>query len=196
MGDLRSPGFVMTQRRILQNEFPYSITIRTRNNRLHFDTDKHAEILSAIIFISGKIKQYDIIAYQIMPDHVHVCVYASMMSATTKSCARSPASVSAPTLGVHAPESGIIGQRANAHNISQLVYTIKSYYLKRIRNEMGIIDSIWQRRFHARIVYSSTYFENIIRYYQQNPVQTGLSEKYCRYPYQFINWKYIRGMTL
>jgi REP element-mobilizing transposase RayT len=64
--------FCMTQRRIYQNEFPYFVTFRTREGFALFEDAETAALLSGIMFNAGILKQYNILAYQIMPEHVHL----------------------------------------------------------------------------------------------------------------------------
>lgn len=66
----------MTQRRIYQYECPYFVTFRTREGFRLFEDDKMVGLLSREIFVSVNLKRFDILAYQIMPDHVHVLVYS------------------------------------------------------------------------------------------------------------------------
>ncbi len=106
----------MTQRRIYQDKYPYFVTFKAKENVSIFEKTEYANLLSCIIFKSGNLKQYNILSFQIMPDHVHLLVNSiKNMSATTESCARSniisnPAPVSAPAL-----------EKSAGYNISQLI---------------------------------------------------------------------------
>lgn len=65
----------MTQRRIYQEEYPYFITFRTIEGYPLFNKTKYVALLACVILKTGRLKQYDILAWQIMPDHVHILAY-------------------------------------------------------------------------------------------------------------------------
>lgn len=173
----------MTQRRIYQEEFPYFITWRTREGFALFESREYAELLSHIIFNAGRMKKFDIMAYQIMPDHVHLLVWMGSAGRDTRARRNrlmlpSPAQVSAPALGHRNQEKVII--------ISDFMYTIKSFFIKEIRKQYGIKYSIWQKRFYTRIVDTDTYFNRVIAYIRHNPDKAGLPTRYRRGPYQYF----------
>ena len=56
----------MTQRRIYQEEYPYFVTFRTLDSQPIFKDVKVAELFRHELFVSAKIKYFDIFAYQIM----------------------------------------------------------------------------------------------------------------------------------
>jgi len=66
----------MTQRRIYQEEYPYFVTFRTWGDYPLFEDGKMAELLANEIVTSARIKRYDVLAWQIMPEHAHVLVYS------------------------------------------------------------------------------------------------------------------------
>ncbi|MBU0707932.1 transposase [Patescibacteria group bacterium] len=176
----------MTQRRIYQDEYPYFVTFRTKDGYPFFNDSKYTRLLSRIIFKTCEIKCYEVLSYQIMPDHVHLFVNSiKKASATAESCARGrikndPAQVSAPALG-----------DSEGYIISQLMYTIKSYFLCELRKECNIPYSIWQKRFHTRIVDADEYLESIVMYIKQNPIKADLQSKYHKMPYQYFDWNII-----
>ncbi|MFA5106782.1 MAG: transposase [Patescibacteria group bacterium] len=166
----------MTQRRIYQTEFPYFVTFRTSGDNPFFEETKYAALLSNIIFQAGKLKGYDILSYQIMPDHVHLLVYKTSQAHLSVGARR----------GKHV--SAGAETRARGFNISQFMYSVKSYFIRQIRDEDGIMDSIWQKRFYTRIINTDEYFETVIHYIQNNTVKAALPDKYRRKPYQYVDW--------
>ncbi|MBU0597915.1 transposase [Patescibacteria group bacterium] len=185
----------MTQRRIYQNEYPYFITWRTRENYPLFEKTKFAELLSYIIFNAGRLKRFNVLAYQIMPDHVHLltmnaCVFENLIAGTETRDVRSgkmppcpfPTRVSRPAVG------------GNPYTISDLMYTIKSFYYKQIRVKYGIKYSCLQPRFYTRIADTEKYLNTVIQYIKQNPIKAELSSKYHRLPYQHFDWKKINNL--
>jgi len=180
----------MTQRRIYQWEYPYFITARTRDSYPLFEQIKYAKLLSNIIFFAGKIKGFDIFSYQIMLDHLHLLINKNT-SAPTERCAwewensyfhTNPEQVSAPANGV------------SRYNISQFMYTIKSYCVKELREKYNISYPIWQKRFYVRIVNNPQYLQIVIEYIKQNPIKENLPPKYHQFPYQYFNWQLIMNL--
>jgi len=74
--------FVMTQRRIYQEEYPYFVTFRTWGDYPLFEDGKMAELLANEIVTSARIKRYDVLAWQIMPEHVHLLAYINFADRT------------------------------------------------------------------------------------------------------------------
>jgi REP element-mobilizing transposase RayT len=173
--------FVMTQRRIYQEEFPYFVTLRTQDGYSLFEDEKMAGLLSEIIFNAGRLKQYDILAYQIMPDHVHVLIYNQYPRAQ----ASLPAIV---YLNDCAPAEGCARRD---FNVSQLIHSIKSYYCDQIRDKYRINYPIWQKRFYTRIVNNRRYLHAVIGYIKNNPIKAKLPNKYNKMPYQYFDWPKI-----
>lgn len=179
----------MSQRRIYQEEFPYFVTTKTKDGICFFNKTKYALLLSNIIFQACHLKKYILYAYCIMPDHLHLLVkqmisHLDTPTAPTERCAGvefedfstpNPARVSVPAVGD--------GQ----YNISQLMYTIKSYFIKEIREKYNINYSIWQPRFNTRVVDTEERLRNTIEYIKYNPVKAGLPKKYQAFPYQYFN---------
>ncbi|MDD5566755.1 MAG: transposase [Patescibacteria group bacterium] len=172
----------MTQRRIYQDEYPYFVTFRTNGGVPIFEDTKTATLLSDIIFKAGKLKGFDVLSYQIMPDHVHLLVNQTPQ-----------AHLSAGARG-HSIVSAGAETRARGNNISQFMYSIKSYFIKQLRDKHGIMNSVWQRRFYTRIVNTEKYLETVLYYIKNNPVKASLQKKYYRVPYQYISWVKIRKL--
>ncbi|MFH1207185.1 MAG: transposase [Patescibacteria group bacterium] len=203
----------MTQRRIYQNECPYFVTFRTRVGFGLFEDEKMAELLSEIMFNAGRLKRFGILAYQIMPDHVHVLVQrmdgnagavwspiagadlpaARLRQAGTRDSLTDERHSIALPPQVSAPAVTTKPTPTKEYTISQFMYCIKSYFIKRIRVQYAIPFSIWHTRFYARIVSTHKYLETVIQYIKRNPVKTELPRKYSKIPYQYFNWRLIIG---
>jgi len=94
----------MTQRRIYQDEFPYFVTFRMKEGFRLFEEEKYAELLARIIFKTCKIKKYDCLAFQVMPDHVHILIFNQYHRARAAVPARHFLEGRAPTAGVRLGE--------------------------------------------------------------------------------------------
>ncbi len=178
----------MTQRRIYQEEYPYFITFRTKEGFELFEEMKYARLMADIMFNAGELKQYDVLAYQIMPDHVHLLVYQS----SKKNIHRAY-----PSAGALNFEIGSAGRDAHArrnYNVSQLIHAVKSFYCDQIRCQNSINYPIFQRRFYTRIISNRKYLKNILWYIGQNPVKSKLSKRYQNMPYQYFNRRLINKL--
>jgi REP element-mobilizing transposase RayT len=139
------------------------------------------------------MKRYDVLAFQIMPDHVHILIH-QFGTAPAAGCGgrkinihrAQPAVVARPSITTHAQRNGF--------TISELMHGIKSYFAHQIYKRYGINYSVQQLRFYTRIVSTSKYLETVIQYIQHNPVKAELPEKYKKFPYQYFDWKLLRGL--
>jgi len=68
----------MTQRRIYQDECPYFITTNTQNRGWFFADEKYALTLHKIIVKACKIKKFDLFAFCILPEHLHLMAQKSV----------------------------------------------------------------------------------------------------------------------
>jgi REP element-mobilizing transposase RayT len=207
----------MTQRRIYQEEYPYFVTFRTREGYALFEDEKMTELLSEIMFKAGRLKRYDILAYQIMPDHIHLLVNHfntdadgtrnPIAGAETRDVGmykRYPSSrrtrVSLPAVAStnsHPPamdNPNMPAMTRSSPTISDLMYTIKSYFIKQIRTDYDVPYSVWHTRFYARIANNRRYLRTIIEYIKHNPIKAELSEKYRKPPYQYFDYKKINNL--
>ncbi|RJO59005.1 hypothetical protein C4546_04210 [Candidatus Parcubacteria bacterium] len=200
----------MTQRRIHQGEFPYFITTNIKGDKAFFIHDKYADLLSKIIIGTSMKKGFLLIAYCIMPDHVHLIVWQDLRSLKTNPARAatklsninlSRAQAAVPAIGkilLHpgagrAARAGFQKSRldnlinSKVFTISDLMHGIKSYFVRQLRVIYKIDNFSWQARFHAKILNSDESVKMAIKYVQNNPLATDLNEKFSRAPYQYLN---------
>ncbi|MFA5106700.1 MAG: transposase [Patescibacteria group bacterium] len=183
----------MTQRRIYQDEFPYFVTFRTSGDNPFFEETKYAALLSSIIFQAGKLKGYDILSYQIMPDHVHLLVYKTETDRTLDLPAawlRQAGSMRSADMGNnYTTERTLSRVRSRGYTVSDLLQSIKGNFSRQIHH-----GNIWQKRFYTRIINTHKYLETAVQYIKHNPVKASLPKKYHRAPYQYFNWPLIKAL--
>ncbi|MBI4414908.1 MAG: transposase [Candidatus Kerfeldbacteria bacterium] len=68
---------MMTQRRIYQEEFPYFVTTNTFERVPIFLDEQIALKLGRAIVSACAITEFSILAYAILPDHLHLLVQKS-----------------------------------------------------------------------------------------------------------------------
>jgi len=167
------------------------VTFRTKKESLLFEKTEYAKLLSEIIFNSGKLKRFDILAYQIMPGHIHLLVNASAPTGTTERTLKNVRSVLI-NKNLHNPKSTLSMVRYEKnfkYTISDLSQSIKGNFSRKIH--MG---NLWQRRFYTKIINTHKYLETIIQYIQNNPIMAKLPDKYHKPPYQFFDWSDLRKL--
>jgi len=146
-----------------------------------------AELLADIIFNAGKLKRFDILAYQIMLGHAHLLVWGQYEWATDRTLenARSVlgdkhSNASESTLSRVRPDKKT--RSDHQYTISDLRQSIKGNFSRKIH--MG---NIWQKRFYTKIVNTRKYLETAVQYIQRNPFKAELPEKYYKTPCQYLN---------
>lgn len=166
----------MTQRRIYQDECPYFVTFRTIAHIPFFEKTEYAKLFSDIIFNAGWLKKYRIISYQIMPDHVHLLVYKNTPARTLESVR------SVCLINNERALSRVRDDSKKEYTISDLIQSIKGNFSRSLPR-----GNIWQKRFYHRIVNTDEYFYTVISYIKRNPVKAGLSDKYQKMPYWYLD---------
>lgn len=155
-----------------------------------------ATALAQTIRNAARLKGWTILAYQIMPNHVHLLTMKNDRAATESRAwgilKNYPLQVSAPAVGENAPAVHISSAVIKPATISGYMYTLKSYYLEILRKHNDIHHSIWQPRFYSRIVNTEKYLATVVEYIQHNPVKDSLPARYSKPPYQYFNWRKIK----
>ena len=182
----------MTQRRIYQNEFPYFITFRIREGFDLFKDIKYAKLMSKVILRTCKIKYYDVLSYQIMPDHIHILVYNIHFKRNPLWLRSSGRVARSPTFQINAGTAARV--RGRCFNVSDLMHGIKSFYCDQIRDQYNINIPIFQPRFYTRIVNTRLYLNTVIEYMKYNPIKAKLLIKYNKLPYQYLNFSKIKKL--
>ena len=176
----------MTQRRIYQSEYPYFVTTKTKDGIWLFDSDQYARRLSREIFKSGRIKGFDILSYQVMPDYLHLLIQYKYQWERTLEKVRSGWGSYRLFLPTERMLSSVRSGIYNEYNISNLIQLIKGNFSRKIHQ-----GNIWQKRFYTRIITNRKYLEIIIHYIKYNPIKAKLPSKYQKMPYQYFDWIYI-----
>lgn len=178
----------MTQRRIYQDEYPYFVTFRTKESQPIFEDTEYAKAFSEIMFNAGQLKGWHILAYQIMPEHVHVLC--------SNSARRIHGDRTLERVRSEDGKNGIPPERTfsnvriyKSNTISDLLKSMKGNFSRGLHE-----GNIWQPRFHTRIVNTREYLATITEYIQNNPVKDNLPKKYRKVPYQYVDWERIRDL--
>ncbi|MFA5052250.1 MAG: transposase [Patescibacteria group bacterium] len=187
----------MTQRRIYQEEYPYFVTFRTKEGLRLFEDEKYAELMARVMLKTSDLKRYDVLAWQIMPDHVHVLVFnkraASIKSTALMTDATAPAAgCGVGDFNIPRAQPAVVARPSRIFTIPDLMHGIKSYFCDQLRIDHGIDFPFFQKRFYARIVNTDDYFRTVIEYIRHNPVKAELPKRYQTMPYQYFDRETIR----
>ncbi|MEZ4954383.1 MAG: transposase [Saprospiraceae bacterium] len=121
-------------------------------------------VVNELLRFNGDL--YDLIAYCIMSNHVHILIDTS----------------------IQIPESYEITvfESLDLEPLSNIMKKIKgptAVYANRLLNRSG---KFWQRESYDHYVRNQKEFENIIRYILENPVKAGLVSVWEEYPFSFL----------
>lgn len=182
----------MTQRRIYQSEYPYFVTtnVNVKEGEWLFDEIKYAQLLSEVIFKAGKLKYFDVLGYQIMPDHLHLLTIKCQPINIPQRTLEKVRWVNGNNTFHPQPQSTLSSVRCISHHtVSDLLQSVKGNFSRQIH-----LGNIWQPRFNTRIVNTQKRLRNTIQYIKNNPIKVRLPQKYHHPPYQFFNWRLIHQL--
>ena len=112
-------------------------------------------------------KYYDLIAYSIMPNHVHVLFDTSIQVVDDDNFYLD-----------EAPDNYV-----QLNQIMKLIKGSTATYANRLLGRNG---KFWQKDSFDHYVRTEREFENIISYILNNPVKAGLVEAWDQYPYSYL----------
>lgn len=131
-----------------------------------------AKELGIIIQRACTLHRFRLLAYAIMPDHVHIIVYPN----------QAQASVPARVL-----DKGSAGRDARARGgINSLMHSIKSYFAHRVFEVHPNTPFSWQPRYNSRVLNTPERLGSAIAYVQSNAVHHKLQVRYTKVPYVYI----------
>jgi len=183
----------MTQRRIIQNEYPYLLTTNVRGGELFFKDAGHAKALAKVIRTTCELKHFALLAYCIVPEHVHIIVAPlNNIEVTAGRAARARGAGKISTRPERpAVAAGIINIK---FTVSDLMHGIKSYFIHALRTGRTNIAFAWQPRFNSRVLNSEDYLRTAIEYVLYNPKKVGLPVRYCKQPYMFVDNEQVNSL--
>jgi len=101
--------------------------------------------------------RYTLLAYSIMPNHVHVLILPKTQ------------------------EDGKI------FSLQHIVYTWKKFTANTINKRLGRSGSLWQREVYDRLVRNENELNKVVDYILQNPVKAGLVNEWKEWPGNYLN---------
>lgn len=157
--------FSVTQRSI-DGPYVYFVTTNATYREKFFVTKKQAELLGRIIQNACRLKHFDLLAYCILPDHIHLLVYNCNAQS----------------------QRGFRNPRCNGHTLSNLMHSIKRNYAR----QQPTSGRLWQPRYNFRIIDNEQRLYNTLQYITYNYRKMGLPETFGNTPWVTIFWKIIK----
>lgn len=176
----------MSQKRIWINGQIYSITTKTFGNLSVFDDLEYGEILLDNIKYYKSQFEFKLLAYCILPDHLHLLIWPSFKYSISK-----------------------IMQSIKYRTASDIrKYRMDSYCklcnkthvcsrrpdrLSQCWNDVDEIGTIWQKSFYDRIIRSDRQLQNTIDYIDYNAVHHNLVSNPIDWLYSSFHNRYQTG---
>ena len=175
----------MTQRAI-DGDFVYFVTVNVKNRRWYFVLPERAEKLGQAIQTCCRIKQFELLAYCILPNHVHLLVRKLRLDEAPAH--RTLGSVRCEKVATEKcflyPHRRLPSRRSieKRPTLSDLMHSIKSTFSQTLRQ-----GSFWQHRSNFRIIESDEYLRNGVEYIRYNYRKMALPERYSQPPFVFLD---------
>ena len=144
-----------SQRRIYDKGLVYFITTNTEFRFPYFKIDMLCKILKCTMVMGVKWRQYRLIAYSILPDHLHLLVQ--------------PFGIFNISQAMH------YIKRHSSRNINKIIDGSGEDMYPRLRFDIPRFK--WQGSFHDHIIRDEDDFNNHIEYIYINPVKHGIVDE-------------------
>jgi putative transposase len=119
--------------------------------------DRVARIVSDAIHFRNN-RQYDLYAFCIMPNHVHM--------------------VSTPLMKT--PDT--------FYGLPEIMHSLKGYSARQANLVLGRTGAFWQEESYDHVVRNQAELERIVQYVLYNPVQAGLTETWQDWQWSYSKW--------
>jgi len=129
------------------------------------------EAASALRFWADKL--YELIAYTVMPNHVHAVMDLSIQDAET-------------TPG----EAGDEREPAEYRQLYQVLKSVKNFSARTSNELLNRQGSFWQKESYDHLVRDGRELNRVIGYVLDNPVKAGLVNRWEDWPFTFLHPTY------
>lgn len=159
------------------------ITANVKNRRWYFVTAKRAESLGQVIQTCCELKGFKLLAYCILPNHVHMLVKRRTLESVRPEIADNPR----PFL---IPDRRLSSRRSKSQfSTSELLQSIKGTFSRSLPK-----GTFWQRRSYILHVESENYLDTLIDYIRFNYTKMNLPKRYGQAPFVCINERAIANL--
>lgn len=160
---------IIRQRKLFFKEYDYQLDVKPYGE-CYLKQPKVAQIvIDKIHEMDGE--KYDLLAYCIMPNHVHLLFDFSVQIVDENGFYLT-----------QTPEDYI-----QLDKVMQLIKGNTAYHANQLLGRKG---KFWQKDSYDHYVRSEKEFWNIVHYILQNPVKAGLVKQWDSFPFTFLSDKY------
>jgi putative transposase len=128
-----------------------------------------ANIVAAEIMKMEQEEKWEVIAYSIMPNHVHLLV----------------------SLAVQLPENIHEFKETDYFQLNDLLQLVKGRSSRYSNLTLGRSGTFWQKDSYDHYIRNTEEFNNIVHYILQNPVKAGLVTQYSDWKFNYLNEKFL-----
>jgi REP element-mobilizing transposase RayT len=68
----------------------------------------------------------------------------------------------------------VLTEILEGHQLSDLMESWKGYMARAVNAHLGRTGTLWQKGYHDRLIRNREHFDNVVRYFRQNPIKAGL----------------------
>jgi REP element-mobilizing transposase RayT len=133
-----------------------------------------AETANSLRFWAGKL--YELIAYTVMPNHVHAVMDLSIQDIDS--------SLDAPSLFDK-------GEPVEYRQLYQVLKSVKNFTARKSNELLNRSGSFWQKESYDHLVRDGKELNRIIHYVLENPVKAGLVKRWENWPFTFVHPNYF-----
>jgi REP element-mobilizing transposase RayT len=166
----------MTQRRLSEIELPVFITTNTVGGEEILTNQSAAEDLRRCILMAAKLKNWEIVCFQIMPNHIHLIVSPKVFLQTSRALEKA-----------RSTDKVLSSQRY--FTIFTFVQSFKGTFSRQIHK-----GRLWQPRYYLKYIANDKQLRSTILYIVGNPEKDGLPEFYTKEPFAYIDLKIVDGI--
>ena len=131
-------------------------------------------------------KEYELIAYTIMPNHVHI-IFTPISSSIV---GRSEASTSAAKLPKNISEAKVKNEaNASFYIVTKILQDLKSKTALKCNKLLNRSGAFWQHESYDHVVRDENELGRIVEYVRNNPVKAGFCENWEDWKYSYCNFK-------
>lgn len=170
----------MTQRRLSEIDLPVFITTNIVGGEEIFINQSAAEDLRRCILMAAKLKNWEIVCFQIMPNHIHLIVSPKVLLQTSRTLEK------ASSVEKRSSFQSALSRARRRFTVSTFIQSFKGTFSRQIHK-----GRLWQPRYYLKYIVNEEQLRSTIAYIIGNPEKGGLPEFYTKEPFAYIDWKII-----
>lgn len=149
-------------------------------------------VKEAMHYRDGKV--YDLIAYSIMPNHVHMIIelVGRVADPTLLSITQAEALFRQDVTHIKDAPVGLGGRDGvPSYGLTNILASLKKYTALRANRILGRSGPFWQSESYDHVIRDDRELERTIWYVLQNPVQAGLVQSWKQWPWNYCKWNLL-----